>query len=176
MTFHVPVLLKRFSSPAFATVVILGLSIYLITALDWHGVARVLADADWRWVAAALVFAGVSYLVEAYAYALINRSFGIRLPIRDLIEIGMVSSTMIASVGGFVGHGIRIILLSRRNVRRSEGMAPSPFHSYFESLAFFLFIPGGLTYIVLTHPLERYVAATITVGAVVFGIAFPSPQ
>ena len=172
LTATVKGLSKRFGGPVIAASVVLGLGIYLVTALDWHEVGRVLADVGWRWIAAALLLTALSYSAEAYGYALVNRWFGIELPIRDLIEIGMVSSTIIASVGGLAGHSVRIILLARRNVRRSEGVAPSLFHGYLQSLAFFLFIPAGLTYLLLTYPLDTRVAVAVGTGAVVLGIAF----
>ncbi|MDA0263419.1 MAG: flippase-like domain-containing protein [Chloroflexi bacterium] len=168
-----PQAFRRLSGPAaVAAAAILGLIIYLVTALDWHEAGRVLADADWRWIAGALLLTALSYAAEACGYALVNRWFGIRLPIRDLIEIGMVSSTMIASVGGLAGHSVRILLLTRRNVRRSQGVAPSLFHGYFQSLAFFLFIPGGLTYLLLTHPLDTHIAVIVGIGTAVLGVAF----
>ena len=163
---------KRFGGPMVVGAVVLGLGVYLVAALDWDEVGRVLGDASWRWIAAALLLTALSYSAEAYSYALVNRRFGIQLPVRDLLEIGMVSSTMIASVGGLAGHSVRIILLARRNIRRSEGVAPSLFHGYLQSLAFFLFIPGGLTFLLLTHPLETRVAVLVGTGTVVLGIAF----
>ena len=172
MTLRLPPVLKRFGGPVIAAASVLGLGAYLVTALDWQEAGRVLGDAGWRWIAAALLLTAVSYSAEAYSYALVNRWFGIELPIRDLLEIGMVSSTMIASVGGLAGHSVRIILLARRDVRRSEGVAPSLFHGYLQSLAFFLFIPGGLTYLLLTHPLDTRVAVAVGTGAAVLGIAF----
>ena len=172
MTLRFPAALKRFGGPVIAAAVVLGLGAYLVTALDWNEAGRVLADASWRWIAAALLLTALSYSAEAYSYALVNRWFGIELPMRDLLEIGMVSSAMIASVGGIAGHSIRIILLARRNVRRSEGVAPSLFHGYLQSLAFFLFIPGGLTYLLLTHPLDTRAAVVVGTGTAVLGIAF----
>ena len=176
MTLRLPAALKgfgrRFGGPVIAAVVVLGLGAYLIMALDWHEAGRVLANAGWRWIVAALLLTAISYSAEAYSYALVNRWFGIELPVRDLLEIGIVSSTMIASVGGLAGHSVRIVLLARRNVRRSEGVAPSLFHGYLQSLAFFLFIPAGLTYLLLTHPLDARVAMAVGAGTAVLGIAF----
>ncbi|PKB71979.1 MAG: hypothetical protein BZY87_02640 [SAR202 cluster bacterium Io17-Chloro-G6] len=172
MALRLPASIKRLGGPVIAAGVVFGLAIYLVTALDWHEAGRVLADASWGWIAAALLLTALSYSAEAYSYALVNRWFGIDLPVRDLLEIGMVSSTMIASVGGLAGHSVRIILLARRNVRRSEGVAPSLFHGYLQSLAFFLFIPGGLTYLLLTHPLETRVAVAVGAATAVLGIAF----
>lgn len=172
MARRIPAGVRRFSGALIAAAAVLGLAGFLVTALDWPQAGRVLAGADWRWIVAALLLTAVSYSAEAYGYALVNRWFGIRLPIRDLIEIGMVSSTMIASVGGLAGHSVRIFLLTRRNLRRSEGVAPSLFHGYLQSLAFFLFIPAGLTYLLLTHPLDTYVAVMVGAGTAVLGIAF----
>jgi uncharacterized protein (TIRG00374 family) len=172
MAFWVLAAIKRSSGILIAAAAVLGLAGFLVTALDWSEAGRLLASADWRWIVSALLLTAVSYFSEAYGYALVNRWFGIRLPMRDLIEIGVVPSTMIASVGGLAGHSVRIFLLTRRNIRRSEGVAPSLFHGYFQSLGFFLFIPVGLTYLLLTHPLDTYVAVAVGIGTGVLAPAF----
>ena len=144
----------------------------MATQLDWQEMERVSAQADWRWMAPAVAATAASYLVSAYSYAIINRLFGIPLPVRDLLEIGLVSGAMIASVGGVAGHSVRLLLLDRRGLPPSQVMAPSLFHGYIESLLLFVLIPGGLAYLLLTHPLEPLVAATVLAGTVVLGAAF----
>ena len=78
---------------------------------------------------------------------------------------------MIAAVGGVAGHSLRLLLMVRRGVAASDAMAPSLFHGYLESVIFFAMIPGGLAYLVFTHPLSPRLAWTLGTGAGVLGVA-----
>ena len=62
--------------------------------------------------------------------------------------------------------------MHRKGIRPTEMLAPSLFHGYIESLLFFPFIPAGLTYLLITHPLERPVALTLRVRTTVLAAAF----
>ncbi len=157
---------------ATAAVVLLGLAGAVVVLLDWREVREVLLRADWEWVPLGLALTAVSYLCLSHSFALINRSFGIALCRRDLLEIGFVSSAMIAAVGGLAGHSLRVLLMTRRGLAAGDVMAPSLFHSYLESLVFFAMIPAGLTCLLLTHPLSSGVAAWLGVGAGILGVAF----
>ena len=55
MTLRLPPVLKRFGGPVIAAASVLGLGAYLVTALDWQEAGRVLGDAGWLWIAAALL-------------------------------------------------------------------------------------------------------------------------
>jgi uncharacterized protein (TIRG00374 family) len=60
----------------------------------------------------------------------------------------------------------------RRGQAAGDVMAPSLFHSYLESLAFFALIPAGLVYLLLTQPLSRDVAAGVGAWTALLGVAF----
>jgi hypothetical protein len=156
------------------TVVVLLLALLgvFLALLDWREVQRIAAEASWQWAPLALVFTAASYILLSYSYALINRAFGIRLARRELLAVGFVSSAMIAAVGGLAGHSLRVLLMVRRGQAAGNIMAPSLFHSYLESLAFFALIPAGLVYLLLTHPLSHNVAVGVGVGTALLGVAF----
>lgn len=155
-----------------AGVVLLTLVGVVVVLLDWREVREVLGRAQWEWIPLTLLFTTVSYYCLSHSFALINRSFGIAMGKRDLLWVGFVSSAMIAAVGGLAGHAIRVLLMARRGLAPSDVMAPSLFHGYIESLAFFALIPGGLIYLLLTHPLSTGVAVWLSVGTGVLGAAF----
>lgn len=153
-------------------VVVLALVGVLVVLLDWREVRVAVARANWRPILVALAVTSVSYLCLGYSFALLNRSFGVRLGLRALSGVGFVSSAMIASVGGVAGHSLRLLLMVRRGVAAGDVMAPSLFHGYLESLVFFAMIPAGLTYLALTHPLSSSLTIAVGAGAAVLGIAF----
>ena len=144
----------------------------VVILLDWREVKEVLGRAQWQWIPLTLAFTTLSYYCVSHSFALINRSFGIAMGKRDLLWVGFVSSAMIAAVGGLAGHAIRVLLMVRRGLTSSDVMAPSLFHGYIESLAFFALIPCGLIYLLLTHPLSSGVAVWLSVGTGLLGVAF----
>ena len=153
-------------------VVVLALLGVVVVLLDWLEVREVLSRAQWQWIPLTLLFTTVSYVCLSHSFALINRSFGIAMGQRDLLWVGFVSSAMIAAVGGLAGHAIRVLLMAKRGLAASDVMAPSLFHGYIESLAFFALIPAGLIYLLLTHPLSSGVAVWLSIGTGILGLAF----
>lgn len=164
-----PALGQRFATAAVVVLALLGV---LVVVLDWREVRDVLATADWQWIPLAVTLTAISYLCLSHSFALINRSFGIRLSRRDLWEVGFVSSAMIAALGGLAGHSLRMLMMTRRGLTAGDMMAPSLFHGYLESLVFFALIPAGLVYLLLTHPLSSSVATWLSVGTAILGAAF----
>ena len=160
---------RRITAAAVALLVLAGV---LLVILDWREVRDVLFHADWRWMPLALAITVVSYLCLSYSFAFINQIFHIRLDWRGLLAVGFVSSAMIAAVGGLAGHAVRLLLMARRGLDAGDTLAPSLFHSYIESLAFFGLIPIGLAYLLLTHPLSQGTALWLSVGTGILGLAF----
>ena len=155
-----------------AAVALLALAGAMLVLLDWREVLDVLVQADWRWTPLALVITVISYLCLSYSFASINRIFHIRMDWRGLLSVGFVSSAMIAAAGGLAGHGLRLLLMTRRGLATGDVLVPSLFHSYLESLVFFGLIPVGLGYLLLTHPLSPPTALWLSVGTIVLGLAF----
>ena len=110
-----------------AAVVLLALLGVLSILLDWREVRGVAGQAAWKPVFAALGITAVSYLTLGYSFALVNRVFQIGLDLPALFGIGIVSSAMIATLGGVAGHSLRLLLLTRRGVAAGDVMAPSLF-------------------------------------------------
>jgi uncharacterized protein (TIRG00374 family) len=150
----------------------LALAGVCLVALDWREVWDVLSRGEWKWVPLALFTTGLSYLFQSCSFSLFNRSFGIELGWRDLLEVGFLSAAMITAVGGLAGHSLRLLLMMRRGISAGDAMAPSLFHAYVESLLFVALIPAGLTYLLLTHPLSSEVAVALTIGAGTLAVAF----
>ena len=155
-----------------AAVVLLALLGVLAILLDWREVRGVISQATWKPVFASLGITAVSYLTQGYSFALLNRLFGIGLTLPVLFRVGLVSSAMIAALGGVAGHSLRLLLLTRRGVAAGDVMAPSLFHGYMESLIFFALIPAGLGYLALTPPLSPGLSLAVTTWAAVLGLAF----
>ena len=155
-----------------AAVVVLALAGVFLAVLDWREVRSVLSQGEWKWLPLALSISGISYLFQSLSFSLINRSFGIELGWRDLLEIGFLSAAMIAAIGGLAGHSLRLLLMVRRGLLAGDVMAPSLFHAYVESLLFFALIPAGLTYLLVTHPLSANVAAALSIGTGALAVAF----
>jgi hypothetical protein len=153
-------------------VVVLALAGVFLAVLDWREVRSVLSQGEWKWLPLALSISGISYLFQSLSFSLINRSFGIELGWRDLLEIGFLSAAMIAAIGGLAGHSLRLLLMVRRGLLAGDVMAPSLFHAYVESLLFFALIPAGLTYLLVTHPLSANVAAALSIGTGALAVAF----
>ena len=164
-----PKLQQRFITGVVLLLALLGVAVIL---LDWREAKEVLGRAQWQWIPITLLFTTLSYYCLSHSFALINGSFGIAMGKRDLLWVGFVSSAMIAAVGGLAGHAIRVLLMVRRGLAASDVMAPSLFHGYIESLAFFALIPCGLIYLLLTHPLSSGLAVWLSVGTGVLGVAF----
>ncbi len=155
-----------------AAVVLLALTGALVVILDWREVRGVLAQANWQWIPLAAALTAASYWCTSHSFALINQSFRIQLGWKDLLAVGFVSSAMIAAVGGLAGHALRVLIMTRWGLPTGDVLAPSLFHGYLESLAFFAFIPAGLGYLLLTHSLSSTVATWLSVGAGILGVAF----
>ena len=155
-----------------AAVVLLALLGVLSILLDWREVRGVIGQAVWKPIFASLGITAVSYLTLGYSFALINRVFRIGLDLKTLFGVGIVSSAMIATLGGVAGHSLRLLLLIRRGVAAGDVMVPSLFHGYLESLIFFALIPAGLAYLAFTHPLSPGLSLAVTIGATVLGVAF----
>ena len=155
-----------------AAVVLLALLGVLSVLLDRREERGVIGQAAWMPVFASLGITTVSYLTLGYSFALVNRVFRIPLELPALFGVGIVSSAMIATLGGVAGHSLRLLLLTRRGVAAGDVMAPSLFHGYLESLIFFALIPAGLAYLALTHPLSSGLSLAVTTGAAVLGVAF----
>jgi uncharacterized protein (TIRG00374 family) len=133
--------------------VLLGI---FVVALDWRKAEHVLKQANWQWVAAALLFTALSYVCLSYGFAVACRIFGITLRQRDLLEVGFISNVLnnLLTTGGAAGYSVRLIVMRRRGSSLSDILAASLFHSYFNTLALLILFPVGLGHLLVSHTLK----------------------
>jgi len=138
-----------------AGVVLLGV---VMVALDWHQAAHVLKNAEWEWVAVALVFTALSYLCLSAGFAAASRIFEITLKGRDLLAIGFITNALnnLVSTGGAAGYSVRLILMRRRGQTTSDILAAAILHSYLNTLAVLVLLPFGLIHLLASHPLSEH--------------------
>lgn len=155
-----------------AGVVLLGV---VIVVLDWHQVAHVLTNAEWEWVAVAVVFTALSYLCLSAGFAAASRIFDIALNGRDLIIIGFITNALnnLVSTGGAAGYSVRLIFMRRRGQATADILAASILHSYLNTLAVLVLLPLGLAHLIASHPLSRReeVALGIVLGLACLALA-----
>ncbi len=157
--------------------VILGVALVsglVVVVLDRQEILRVLREADWRLLPLALSFVLVSYGALGYGFAVVNRLLGIRLKLRDLWELGVVSSALnyILSTGGVAGYSLRFVLMNQQGVSLADIAAASLLHSYVSSLALLGILPAGLIYLAIRHPLGPGAARGISVAAGLLAVLF----
>ena len=118
----------------------------LIVALDWKNASRVVTRANWLLLPLPLLLTGASYLCLICGFALVFRTFGIRLPFKELAQIGFVSSalTYLVNVGGVTGLPLQLLLLRRRGRRTEDILAASVFQLLLSGFMLLVLIPIGL--------------------------------
>jgi uncharacterized protein (TIRG00374 family) len=139
----------------------------LIVALDWSEIRRVIGQASWLLLLPSLLFTATSYTCLSYSLAVVFQTFGIRLGIKDLMEIGFVSNvvTYLMNVGGVTGIPLQFVLMKRRGLVTEDILAPSLFQLYFNGLMLVALLPIGLFNILVSHPLSRSGSLSIGIAA-----------
>jgi glycosyltransferase 2 family protein len=145
--------------------VIVGL---LVVVLDWREVRKILGQTDWKLVPVALLFAFISYACLSFAFALVNRIFGVLMGWRDLAEVGFVSTLLnhLLSTGGAAGYSVRFLLMGAQGTSIKDILAASFFAFYINSLGMLALLPIGLVYLFARHPLAKGATVGVGVGAV----------
>lgn len=150
----------------------------------WDGkrIAAVLLQADWHYLPGALIFTAVSYLCVSYTYTMVARIFGIRMPGRDLTEIGFVTTSLnhVVRSGGLAGYSVRYFLMNLHGVPLSEVLSSSFVHYYLTSIDMLVMLPVAIIYVLtrievinelriaLTTLVTFYILFTILFTYVVF--------
>lgn len=145
----------------------------LVVALDWKQARQVLVTANWTLVAPALFFTGLSYLLLNIAFALVSRSWGIKLGAWRLIEIGFVSTVLnhLVTAGGAPGYTVRVLHMRRPGTSTKQILAISLFHIYLSLLTLMAMLPLATLYLLLNASLSPGVTASLGVVAVGMVIA-----
>jgi uncharacterized protein (TIRG00374 family) len=156
-----PRLPRSYSRLTVITVLLLVAVGAAIVIIDRKQVALLMQTSDWSYLIGAVAFTGLSYLAGSATFLVIMRIFKNRLGIAHLLNIGMVSMVLQNLIGPPSGMSVRILLLGRHGVKNSEIVASSLLLSYFKNLFYFSLIPISLIWIVVSHPLPAFGAATI---------------
>jgi uncharacterized protein (TIRG00374 family) len=155
-------------------VILLVLIGLLLVVLDWRQVRKIIGHADWRPVPLGLIFAAISYGCISYAFAVVNRLFGIRMPQRALVEVGFVSTMLnhLLGAGGAAGFSVRFLIMGQYGNKTSDIVAASLFASYVNSMGMLAILPLGLIYLASRHSLAQATIVGIGVAAVALILVF----
>jgi uncharacterized protein (TIRG00374 family) len=139
----------------------------LIIVLDWHDMKRIIGQASWPLLLPAFLFTATSYACLSFSLALVFRTFGNQLPLKDLLQIGFVSSavTYLMNVGGVTGVSLQFVLMKRRGLATEDILAPSLFQLYFSSLMLMALLPIGLFNVLFSHALSRESSVGLGIAA-----------
>ncbi|MCU0488232.1 MAG: flippase-like domain-containing protein [Anaerolineales bacterium] len=141
----------------------------------WDGkrIAAVLQQADWHYLPGALLFTAFSYLCVSYTYTMVARIFGIRMPGRDLTEIGFITTSLnhVVRSGGLAGYSVRYFLMSLHGVPLSEVLSSSFVHYYLTSIDMLVMLPVAIIYVLTRVEVVNELRITLTI-LVTFYILF----
>ena len=115
----------------------------LIIVLDWNEMQRIIHQANWLLLLPSLLLTASSYTCLSYSSSLVFRTFGIRLNLKDLLEISFVSNvvTYLINVGGVTGVSLQFMLMKRHGLDTEDILAPSLFQLYFSGLMLIALLP-----------------------------------
>jgi uncharacterized protein (TIRG00374 family) len=127
------------------------LAAVILIALDWKQVRDILVKSNLELTLFALLMTIISYFCLSFGYVIVNRVFLIKIGVRELFTVGLVSTALnnILAFMGAAGHSLRVMLMRRRNVEPGGIMAASVFHSYLNNIIMFIFPVIGLVYVLL---------------------------
>jgi uncharacterized protein (TIRG00374 family) len=150
-----------------AVVVLFVIAGALIVILDWKEMRQVIGQASWPLLLPALAFTAGSYSCLSGSVAVVFRTFGARVPVKDLLQIGFVSNviTFLMNVGGVTGVSLQFLLMKKRGLAAEDILAPSLFQLYFDSLMLLALLPIGLINILTSHTLSRSGSLGVGVAA-----------
>jgi uncharacterized protein (TIRG00374 family) len=153
-------------------VVVLGV-ILVISQADQ--IWKAITEANWAELPGAFLFTIFGYTCMGLAFAYVSQMIGIRMRLRDLAEIGFISSIInhVVAAGGVAGYSVRYILMNRHGATMNDVAAASLLHFYLTSLDMIVMTPVALGYLMLNANIPPGVAVLLggmtillTVGAV----------
>jgi uncharacterized protein (TIRG00374 family) len=141
-------------------VVVLGI-ILIISQADqiWTAIKR----ADWAELPGAMLFTIAGYTCMGLAFAYVSQMIGIRMRLKDLAEIGFISSIInhVVAAGGVAGYSVRYILMNRHGATMNDVAAASLLHFYLTSLDMIIMTPVSLGYLMLNANIPHGVAVLL---------------
>jgi uncharacterized protein (TIRG00374 family) len=134
-------------------IIALVLLAVLLIVLDWKQVGQLVGKASWEFFILAQVLTAVSYICVSYGYVLVNHAFEVQISWRELLEVGLVSTTLnnILAFMGAAGHSLRLAMIQRPGVAAGKILAASIFHSYINNVMMLLLLAVGLGNLLATH-------------------------
>jgi uncharacterized protein (TIRG00374 family) len=128
---------------------------------------QVIGQASWPLLVPALFFTALSYTCLSSSVAVVFRTFGANLPVKDLLRIGFVSNviTYLMNVGGLTGVSLQFLLMKKRGLTAEDILAPSLFQLYFDSLMLVALVPIGLINMLANHTLSPGGTLAVAVAA-----------
>ena len=138
------------------TIIAIGLMIFVggfIIFLDRKQVGQLAVKANWSYLALALGFIAVSYVLSSIGTVVISRVFGIETNAGYLMKLGFVTNVLSNLIALPASLALRMLLLGDRGVNQSQVVGSSLLLSYFKNLVFFTLIPISLVYIIFSYPL-----------------------
>jgi len=139
----------------------IALAGFVVVYLDWEKFAPVFHQAEATPVLVGLLFTGLAYTCVGFAFALVSRMLSIDMSLRDLAEVGFVSTILnhVATTGVVAGYSVRYLLMHRRRVTMKEVLAASILHFYLTSLDMLTMLPVGFLYLLLNATLPAGITA-----------------
>jgi|GEM_PF-2555593 len=153
---------------------LLLLTFGLVLFLEKNKSLSVLARANWFFAIAAFLATGVSLVLAAEAYTLLNILFGLSTERKKLFIIGVVTIAFnnLLTLGGTVGYSLRVMLLKNEKDKGSHIMAASLFFSYLNFLVILFFSAFSVAYALLTGMIAARFAPAFQAALMIFAVFF----
>ena len=144
----------------------------VVVASDWNDMRQVLAQTDWRFIPAVLLFTFFSYACYSYAYSTVAQILGIKMRKRELAEVCFMSTVVnhVLTTGGVVGYSLRYLLMKLYGVSLKDVLASSILHYYLTSLDMLTFLPLTFIYLLLHAQVPHGVAIALGIMTLLFGL------
>lgn len=146
---------KRRPHPSLTIITIAAMLLIgaVIIFLDRKEVQQLGGKANWSYLAVALGFVAISYLLSAISTVVMLRIFGVKYDKSYLLRVGFVSNVLSNLIAIPAAVALRLLVLGKHGVTQSQNIGFSLLLSYFKNLVFFILIPFGLIYIIFSYPL-----------------------
>ena len=151
-------------------IIVIALVAVVLAALDWKNIRLVLVQSDWRYIPLVLLFTFFSYVAYSYAYALISRSMGIQMGMRELSEVCFITVIVnhIVAAGGAAGWSLRYLMMKMYGVSLKDVLASSLLHYFVISSVMLCFMPVAFIYLLLHTQVTRAVAILLGIMTLLF--------
>jgi uncharacterized protein (TIRG00374 family) len=144
----------------------------VVVASDWKNMRPVLAQSDWRFIPAVLLFTFLSYVPYSYAYATIGQMMGIHMRKRELTEVCFITVIVnhILATGGVAGYSLRYLLMKMYGVSLKDVLASSLLHYFLTSFYMLSFLPVAFIFLLLHAQVPRGAAFALGIMTLLFSL------